>query len=607
MELTSQAMLDAQAALWQNTFAFVKSMALKSAVDLHIADTIQHHGGAATLSQIANKAMVPPSKIPCLSRLMRVLTHAGVFGTHGGAGEQLMYTLTPASSLLVGSRNQAIFTSLALHSAMVCSMFELSGWLQSELPNPCMFKLRNGRDMFEIVDGDGDSAFNVLFNEGMASDTEFIMDIAIKEHGEVLFHGISSLIDVAGGLGAAAHSISTAFPHVRCSVMDLAYVVDKVPPGNTDVQYIAGDMFESVPQANVMFLKIVISKKKAGAVTYSTYTRRKKAPSLGAGYATGTGSLFSASVLASITPSTGCITGTEAPTAAGYAVGTGNPVPMGADLQAQAMLDAQAELWQNTFAFVKSMALKSAVDLHIADNIQHHGGGATLSQIANKAMVPPSKIPCLGRLMRVLTHAGVFSTQELPSGSGGDSEQLVYTLTPASSLLVGSRSQAAFTSFAFHSATVTSMFELPGWLQSELPDPCMFKLRNGCTAFELANGDPAFNEAFNDGMVSDTEFTMDIVVKEYGEVLFQGVSSLIDVAGGLGAAAHAISKAFPHVRCSVLDLAHVVDKAPDNTDVKYIAGDMFESVPSANVIFLKEPRVERSRSEQTFPLKKRKI
>ncbi|KAF8663161.1 hypothetical protein HU200_055762 [Digitaria exilis] len=90
MELTSQAMLDAQAELWQNTFAFVKSMALKSAVDLHIADTIQHHGGAATLSQIANKAMVPPSKIPCLSRLMRVLTHAGVFSTHGGAGEQLI-------------------------------------------------------------------------------------------------------------------------------------------------------------------------------------------------------------------------------------------------------------------------------------------------------------------------------------------------------------------------------------------------------------------------------------------------------------------------------------------------------------------------------------
>ncbi|KAF8705793.1 hypothetical protein HU200_030998 [Digitaria exilis] len=106
--------------------------------------------------------------------------------------------------------------------------------------------------------------------------------------------------------------------------------------------------------------------------------------------------------------------------------------------------------------------------------------------------------------------------------------------------------------------------------------------------FDVADGDPAFDVLINNGMASDTEFIIDIAIKEHGEVLFQGVSSLIDVAGGFGAAAHAISKAFPHVRCSVLDLAHVVDKAPGDTDVKYIAGDMFESIPPANVIFLKE-------------------
>nr|CAB3471969.1 unnamed protein product [Digitaria exilis] len=253
------------------------------------------------------------------------------------------------------------------------------------------------------------------------------------------------------------------------------------------------------------------------------------------------------------------------------------------ELTSQDLLDAQAKLWQNTFAFVKSMALKSAIDLHIADTIQQHGGGATLSQIANKAMVPPSKVPYLGRLMRVLTGAGVFSTQQPPSG--GDSEQILYTLTPVSRILVGSRNQAGITSLMLHPAQVTAMIELSGWLQSELPDPCMFKRSNGLTVFQLAAG-PAFNAVFYEGWFSDTEFIMDIAVKEHGEV-FQGVTSLIDVGGGLGAAAHAISKAFPHVRCSVMDLAHVVDMAPGNTDVKYIAGDMFESVPPANVIFLK--------------------
>jgi len=79
---------------------------------------------------------------------------------------------------------------------------------------------------------------------------------------------------------------------------------------------------------------------------------------------------------------------------------------------------------------------------------------------------------------------------------------------------------------------------------------------------------------------------MDIVVKKCGDV-FRGLSSLVDDAGGLGGAAQAISNAFPGVKCSVLDLPHIVADAPAGTDVKYIAGDMFDSIPAGNAIFLK--------------------
>uniref|UniRef100_A0A0E0DTW1 O-methyltransferase dimerisation domain-containing protein n=1 Tax=Oryza meridionalis TaxID=40149 RepID=A0A0E0DTW1_9ORYZ len=54
-------------------------MALKSALDLRIADAVHHHGGAATLAEIAGEVALHPSKIPCLRRLMRVLTVSGVF------------------------------------------------------------------------------------------------------------------------------------------------------------------------------------------------------------------------------------------------------------------------------------------------------------------------------------------------------------------------------------------------------------------------------------------------------------------------------------------------------------------------------------------------
>ncbi|XP_062182477.1 O-methyltransferase ZRP4-like [Phragmites australis] len=250
----------------------------------------------------------------------------------------------------------------------------------------------------------------------------------------------------------------------------------------------------------------------------------------------------------------------------------------------QALLDAQLDLWHSNFAYVKSMALKAALDLRIADAIQHHGGAATLLQVATNVTVPQAKIPCLRRLMRVLTATGVFGAQaQHPSARGGEP---VYTLTPTSRLLVGSGSLDPITAMIIHPALVSSFFELGAWLQRELPDPCIFKLRNGQTMWELADRDATFDALINNGMASDSRFVMDIVIKEHGEI-FEGISTLIDVAGGLGGAAQAISKAFPHVKSSVLDLDHVVAMAPKDTCVQYIAGDMFESVPPADTVFLK--------------------
>uniref|UniRef100_A0A0A9AK34 O-methyltransferase domain-containing protein n=1 Tax=Arundo donax TaxID=35708 RepID=A0A0A9AK34_ARUDO len=248
----------------------------------------------------------------------------------------------------------------------------------------------------------------------------------------------------------------------------------------------------------------------------------------------------------------------------------------------QALLDAQLELWHTTFAYIKSMALKSALDIRIADAIHHHGGGATLSQIVARVTLHPSKIPCLRRLMRVLIVTGVFSLQNPNDGAG----EHVYELTPVSHLLVGSSNLTPFSSLVLHSIFVSPFFGLGAWFQQEQPEPSLFEMTHGQTAWDFTDHNPTFGAIFNEGMIADSSFIMDIVTKEFGDI-FLGISSLIDVAGGLGGAAQAIAKAFPHVKCSVLDLPHVIDEAPTITNVKYIAGDMFDSIPPANVVFLK--------------------
>ncbi|XP_044962726.1 O-methyltransferase ZRP4-like [Hordeum vulgare subsp. vulgare] len=266
-----QALLEAEHELWRTTFSYIKSMALKSALDLRLADAIHHHGGAATLPQIVARATVHPSKIPCLRRLMRTLTVSGVFsvvqqqdvvypatslnnGTCNGGGAEPLYALTPVSRLLVGSRNLASIITMLLSPNFVTPFLGIGAWFEHSLPDPCIFTQTHGEALWKMADHD--ATFDALINDAMVSDSCFIMDIAIRECGEV-FQGISSLMDVGGGLGAAAQAISKAFPRLECTVMDLGHVVAKAPAG-TDVKYVAGDMFESIPPADAVFLKWVL-------------------------------------------------------------------------------------------------------------------------------------------------------------------------------------------------------------------------------------------------------------------------------------------------------------------------------------------------------------
>lgn len=61
--------------------------------------------------------------------------------------------------------------------------------------------------------------FDRVFNEGMVSDSQ-MMRLALKDCGEV-FEGLNSLVDVGGGTEIIAKTILEAFPHLKCTVLDL--------------------------------------------------------------------------------------------------------------------------------------------------------------------------------------------------------------------------------------------------------------------------------------------------------------------------------------------------------------------------------------------------
>ncbi|KAG2549179.1 hypothetical protein PVAP13_9KG175913 [Panicum virgatum] len=257
------------------------------------------------------------------------------------------------------------------------------------------------------------------------------------------------------------------------------------------------------------------------------------------------------------------------------------------------LLQAQVELWNQAYSFMKSVAHAVALDLRIADAIRHHSGAATLPQILSGIGINPCKLASLRRLMRVLTVAGTFAIQPPEISSGGHDEP-VYKLTTVSCLLtsdgVGENTASCLSPmcshllYPFHDSVLS--MGLAAWFRNEEPGKCPYALMHGVTLWEMCGSNDGMNASLNNAMAADSRFLMRIVMEECGGI-FGGIDSLVDVAGGVGGAAATIAVAFPSLKCTVLDLPHVVTKAPSVSNVQFVAGNMFESIPPANAIFLK--------------------
>jgi len=247
------------------------------------------------------------------------------------------------------------------------------------------------------------------------------------------------------------------------------------------------------------------------------------------------------------------------------------------------VMRAQTSLWGHIFNYIDSMSLKCAVELGIPDAIHSHGNPITLPDLLAALSISPAKATHMRRLMRMLTHSGIFARSDADDDSYDD----VYSLTPLSRLLVGNKGHASLSSYvlaALHPVIVNPFQSMSAWFKSDESTP--FSVEHGCNLWEITARNPQFNKVFNEGMASDAKFLMDVLLKNCGHV-FDGARSLVDVGGGTGSVAIAISESFPDIKCSVLDLPQVINGTIEKGVVDFIAGDMFNYIPPADVVLLK--------------------
>ena len=225
------------------------------------------------------------------------------------------------------------------------------------------------------------------------------------------------------------------------------------------------------------------------------------------------------------------------------------------------------------------MALRSAVELRIPDVIHKHGKPITLSQLADALCINTAKTNGLYRLMRILVHSKFFDKVII-------SNQEAYSLTRASRLLIRDEplSLVPLALVLTGLLHIEPFHHMSEWFRDECPSA--FFTKNGMDLWTFAAEDEKLNKGFNEAMASDARFVGSILVQECKHV-FEGLKTMVDVAGGTGEVSKALAGEFSWLKCVVLDLPHVVAGMEGSENVRFVSGDMFEFIPPADAVFLK--------------------
>lgn len=238
---------------------------------------------------------------------------------------------------------------------------------------------------------------------------------------------------------------------------------------------------------------------------------------------------------------------------------------------------------------VLPMALKAAVELNIFKIMAKAGPDRLLSPKEIAAELPASHNPdassMLDRVLRLLAcHSVVSCSFEHTATVGGGVERR-YGLSPISKLFVGDENGISLGPFL---SLVEDPIVRASWgkfneaiLEGGIP----FNKVYGVHAFDYPGLDPRFNEIFNAAMFNYTTIITKKILQKY--MGFEGIKQLVDVGGGLGHTLHAITSMYSFIRGINFDLPHVICGAQSYPGIEHVGGDMFESVPQGDAIFMK--------------------
>nr|WMX25281.1 O-methyltransferase OMT3 [Lophophora williamsii] len=233
-----------------------------------------------------------------------------------------------------------------------------------------------------------------------------------------------------------------------------------------------------------------------------------------------------------------------------------------------------------------NMVLRAVVELDVFEIMKRAGPGTHLSAAEIAAHLPtknPDANAMLDRMLRVLAGYEVLScsNRSLPNGQ----VERLYGLSPVSQFFTKSEDGASLAPLCLLNQDKVYWESWYHLKDAVLDGGIAFNRAHNLTLYEYAGIDDRFNKVFNDGMSGCSTTIMKKMVENYKG--FEGVSTLVDVAGGIGKNLNMIISKYPTIKGINFDLPHVIKDAPRCRGVENIGGDMFISVPQGDAIFIK--------------------
>ncbi|XP_050206964.1 cathecol O-methyltransferase 1-like [Mercurialis annua] len=253
---------------------------------------------------------------------------------------------------------------------------------------------------------------------------------------------------------------------------------------------------------------------------------------------------------------------------------------------------AQNESEEESFSYaiqismgsVLPMVMQTAIDLGIFDIIAKAGPNAKLSasEIASELSTDnPDASMMLDRILKLLVSHGII-------GSSDDDHQPIqrlYYLNGVSKYFAKNEDGVSLGPFMTSSQDMVYMESWPMLKEAILEGGIPFNKVHGTHAFEYPRRDPRFNEVFNKAMFNHTTIVMKRILECYNG--FEDLKQLVDVGGGLGVTLNIIISKYPNIKGINYDLPRVIHNAPSYPGVSHVEGNMFESVPQGDAIFMK--------------------